>query len=130
MDSEGLLLFTNDGDFANRMMHPRHEVSKTYQVFVTNFSQAAFDRVGEPITLDGYQIRKPTVELLANNGKSAELLIKIHEGRNRQIRRMCAAAGMKVTRLVRVQEGELRLDDLKSGKWRYLTPEEVRKLSD
>lgn len=128
MDSEGLLLFTNDGDFANRMMHPSHEVDKLYHVYVTGYSQEAFKRVAEPIVLDGYRIRKPSVKLICCNGEKAELYITIHEGRNRQVRRMCAAAGMKVTRLIRVQEGALQLGGLEKGKWRYLTQEEVKLL--
>ena len=129
MDSEGLLLFTNDGDFANRLMHPRHEINKVYRVFVNGYSKSAMELLGRPIVLDGYRIRKPTVELVSNTDEKAELLITIHEGRNRQVRRMCAAAGMNVTRLVRVQEGELKLNGLPCGKWRYLTQEEIAMLS-
>ncbi len=130
MDSEGLLLFTNDGDFANRLMHPSHEVVKTYRVFVTGYSPDALERVAEPIVLDGYRIRKPSVKLSNCNGDKAELIIRIHEGRNRQIRRMCAAAGMTVVRLVRIQEGELKLGNLPCGKWRYLNHDEMKMLAD
>lgn len=129
MESEGLLLFTNDGDFANRMMHPSHEVTKVYRVFVTGYSPAALARVGEPIVLDGYRIRKPSVALINSNGDKAELSVIIHEGRNRQVRRMCASAGMKVTRLIRVQEGKLDLGGLQCGKWRYLSQEEIKMLT-
>lgn len=128
MDSEGLLLFTNDGDFANRMMHPSHEVDKIYRVSVTGYSDAGLLRLSEPIVLDGYQIRRPTVRLINAKQDRAELLITIHEGRNRQVRRMCAAAGMQVTRLVRVQEGKLKLNELPIGKWRYLSEEELKLL--
>lgn len=131
MDSEGLLLMTNDGDFANRLMHPRHEVNKVYKVYVTGYTEDNLERLKQPIVLDGYQIRTPQVRLLrtmsSNSGK-AQLLVTIHEGRNRQVRRMCAAAGMDVQRLVRVQEGPVRLNDLPSGKWRYLTDKEVESL--
>lgn len=131
MDSEGLLIFTNDGEFANSLMHPRHEVNKTYRVQVTDFTEEALRRLGEPITLDGYTIAKPTVKLISSDktGK-ATLEIVIHEGRNRQVRRMCAAAGMQVTRLVRIAEGQLRLGDLPLSKWRYLTKEEVEMLKN
>ena len=129
MDSEGLLLFTNDGDFANRMMHPSHEVDKIYRVFVTGYTEAGMKRLSEPIVLDGYQIRKPTVKLINTKHDCAELFITIHEGRNRQVRRMCAAAGMQVNRLVRVQEGNLKLSGLAVGKWRYLSKEELRLLT-
>ncbi len=128
MDSEGLLLFTNDGDFANQMMHPRHEVDKTYIAWVTDFSAAAFERLKLPITLDGYTIRPPKLRLCKTQGSQAQLLITIHEGRNRQVRRMCQAAGMRVTRLRRIGEGSLLLGDVPTGKWRYLTEQEIRKL--
>lgn len=125
MDSEGLLLMTNDGDFANRLMHPKHRIDKIYQVNVDGFTQTGLHRLRQPITLDGYRIQKPDVKLLKEEGTQAQLSVTIHEGKNRQVRRMCARAGMKVRRLVRIQEGKLRLGDLPVGKWRYLTAEEV-----
>ena len=124
MDSEGLLLFTNDGDFANRMMHPRGEVEKTYEVWVTGYAPGAELRLERPITLDGYTIRKPGVRLVKVQGEKAKFLVTIHEGRNRQVRRMCEAAGMQVSRLRRIREGKLCLGNLETGKWRYLTKEE------
>ena len=128
MDSEGLLLFTNDGEFANRLMHPKHEVEKTYDTWVTGYTPEGEQRLRLPVTLDGYTVRPPKVTLLGQGDKSAKLRITIHEGRNRQVRRMCEAAGMHVTRLRRIREGELRLGDLPVGKWRYLTEAEVRAL--
>ncbi len=127
-DSEGLLLLTNDGEFANRLMHPRQEVNKTYQVWVMGFHDAAPALLSRPIELDGYQIKKPAVKLLWADGTKAKFLVTIHEGRNRQVRRMCEAAGMQVTRLRRIAEGKLQLGDLPPGKWRYLTEEEVHNL--
>lgn len=124
MDSEGLLLFTNDGDFANRMMHPRGEVEKTYEVWVTGYAPGAELRLERSITLDGYTIRKPGVRLVKVQGERARFLVTIHEGRNRQVRRMCEAAGMQVSRLRRIREGKLCLGNLETGKWRYLTKEE------
>ena len=124
MDSEGLLLFTNDGDFANAMMHPKHEVEKTYLTWVEHYTEASLDALKKPIELDGYMIRAPKIRLI----KPGLLEITIHEGRNRQVRRMCEAAGMHVTRLKRVREGKLLLGDLPIGKWRYLTPAEVESL--
>lgn len=124
MDSEGLLLLTNDGEFANRMMHPKHEVEKSYLTWVTGDSEEAVRRLKQPITLDGYRIRAPKVRPI----KPGLLEITIHEGRNRQVRRMCDAAGMKVTRLKRIREGNLALGDLPLGKWRYLTEKEVKDL--
>ena len=124
MDSEGLLLFTNDGEFANRMMHPRAQVDKTYEVWVTGYAPGAEAKLARPITLDGYTIRKPGVRLVRAQGENAKFLVTIHEGRNRQVRRMCEEAGMRVTRLRRIREGTLSLGDLETGKWRYLTKEE------
>lgn len=128
MDSEGLLLFTNDGEFANTLMHPKHEVNKTYRVQVTGYTKVAFEKLKQPVTLDGYTIRTPEVSLVRQNGNKAELLVTIHEGRNRQVRRMCAMAGMDVTRLIRISEGTLQLKDLPLGKWRHLTAVEVAAL--
>lgn len=128
MDSEGLLLFTNDGDFANRLMHPKQEVKKTYETWVTGYRPGSEIQLGKPITLDGYTIRPPKVKLLRAEGQKAKLLVTIHEGRNRQVRRMCEAAGMHCTRLRRIKEGSLSLGDLPLGKWRYLTAEEVAAL--
>lgn len=124
MDSEGLLLFTNDGAFANAMMHPRAEVDKTYRVTVNGYTDEALEKLKQPIVLDGYRIRPPKIQLLSARDTSAQLLVTIHEGRNRQVRRMCAAAGMQVQRLVRISEGPLVLGDLPRGKWRRLTAEE------
>ena len=129
MDSEGLLLFTNDGEFANLLMHPKHQVNKTYQVTVTDFCDEKLEKLAQPVTLDGYTIRKPDVMLLRTlSGNRALLSVTIHEGRNRQVRRMCDLAGMHVTRLVRISEGALKLGNLRSGTWRYLTAQEVEQL--
>lgn len=131
MDSEGLLLFTNDGAFANMLAHPKHQVEKVYQVTVNGFSAEGLDRLRQPITLDGYRIKAPDVAVISppktQNGK-ARLQVTIHEGRNRQVRRMCAMAGMEVVRLVRVREGCLSLGNLPRGQWRYLTEEELNRL--
>lgn len=126
MDSEGLLLFTNDGEFANALMHPKQEVDKTYLTWVEGFSEEAVARLKKPIELDGYRIRAPKVRIV----KPGLLEITIHEGRNRQVRRMCDAVGMHVTRLKRIREGKIQLGDLPLGQWRYLTDEEVKKLHD
>ena len=125
MDSEGLLILTNDGEFANAMMHPRHEIPKTYEVWVTGFHEKAEELLRRPIELDGYRIRPPKAVLLSQDGEKAKLSVTIHEGRNRQVRRMCEAAGMTVTRLKRISEGSLQLGSLPLGKWRYLTEEEL-----
>ena len=131
MDSEGLLLFTNDGDFANRLMHPKHEVNKTYRVVVKGFSEEGLRRLNKPVVLDGYRIKPPVVSFLRTCSErpgQTELSVTIHEGRNRQVRRMCAIAGMPVVRLIRVQEGNLSLGELPCGKWRYLTAAEIAQM--
>ena len=129
MDSEGLLIMTNDGEFANQLMHPKHEINKTYRVLVTGYSHEALEQISRPVTLDGYTIAKPTVRLICDNTDgSAELEVIIHEGRNRQVRRMCDMAGMSVKRLIRIAEGTLQLGKLPLGKWRKLTKDEISRL--
>lgn len=128
MDSEGLLLLTNDGAFANRLMHPKGEVEKTYLVWVQGYEAGKEALLARPIVLDGYQIRPPKVTLQRAQGHRALIEVTIHEGRNRQIRRMCQEAGLKVDRLKRIREGSLSLGDLPLGKWRYLTEEEIKAL--
>ena len=130
MDSEGLLLLTNDGEFANRLMHPSHEIRKTYLVTVDGFHPNAIELLKRPIVLDGYQIRSPEVFLIRSKDASALVSVTIHEGRNRQVRRMCAAAGLAVRKLQRVSEGSLQLGDLPLGKWRYLTENEIKILQE
>ena len=125
MDSEGLLILTNDGDFANKMLHPTHEVDKIYEVWVKNASKTGIEKMRSPLVIDGYKIRPPQVELLWEDRDSAKLRVTIHEGRNRQIRKMAAQCGMTVTRLKRVQEGSLKLGTLPVGQWRYLTENEI-----
>lgn len=128
MDSEGLLLFTNDGEFANLMMHPRHEVDKVYRVWVTNFAPEKLEALKEPIELDGYRIKAPKIRPVRMEPTRAILDVTIHEGRNRQVRRMCQAAGLEVARLKRIAEGKLQLGDLKPGAWRELAPREIELL--
>ena len=128
MDSEGLLLLTNDGEFANALMHPKHEVEKCYDTWVTGYNPGAFRRLQEPGELGGYRIRPPKLKLLKAEGTAARIQIIIHEGRYHQVRRMCEIAGMQVTRLRRIREGSLLLGDLPKGKWRYLTREELEKM--
>ena len=130
MDSEGLLLLTNDGEFANKLMHPKHEINKIYRTYVKAFSEEKLDRLSRPVVLDGYTIKKPDVKLISFDEQGNALLeVVIHEGRNRQVRRMCDIAGMPVQRLVRIAEGDVKLGKLPLGKWRYLTDEEVESLT-
>lgn len=123
-DSEGLLLMTNDGAFANKLMHPGHEIEKVYEVQVRNCTPQGLEKLAKPVSLDGYLIREPKVRLL-KDGEKALVEVTIHEGRNRQVRRMCDMAGMKVVRLKRVREGSLSLGNLPVGMWRHLTEEEI-----
>lgn len=126
MYSEGLLLMTNDGDFANYMMHPSHNVDKTYLTRVEGEDiGVAMEYLREPMELDGYVVDGAEVDLRSLFPGGAELEITIHEGRNRQVRKMCEAVGLKVLRLKRISEGALKLGELKPGMWRYLTPEEL-----
>ena len=126
MYSEGLLLMTNDGDFANRLMHPSHEIDKCYHTWVKGEDMGwAVELLRCPMEIDGYVTSPAEVDILELNGEEALLAITIHEGRNRQVRKMCEAAGLKVTRLMRVSEGGVELGTLKSGKWRRLTEEEL-----
>ena len=128
LNSEGLLVMTNDGDLTNRMTHPSHQVNKTYKVWVSRFYDGAEEALRRPIELDGSPIAVPGVRLLKRQGDIATLLITIHEGRNRQVRRMCQAADLTVTRLQRIEEGGLALGNLPVGKWRHLTEEELELL--
>ena len=130
MDSEGLLIFTDDGELANRLMHPKHNVDKTYLVTVRGFAASGLERLQKPIVLDGYTLRIPEVRVLETDlpGDKTRLEITIHEGRNRQVRRMCKVAKMQVIRLIRIAEGPLQLGKLPSGGWRYLTESEIFEL--
>ena len=128
LNSEGLLLMTNDGSVANRLMHPSGKVEKVYLAWVTHYRPGAEDALRRPMMLDGYQLRPARVMLRRSYGDQALLEIRIAEGRNRQVRRMCQQAGLQVTRLKRIAEGQLQLGDLKPGCWRLLTEDEVRYL--
>ncbi len=127
LNSEGLLIMTDDGEAANALMHPSHEVGKTYRVTVSGREPEAAVRELEAMReVEGEFIRPAQVSFIAQTGEDRyQLELTIHEGRNRQVRKMCAAAGLEVRRLQRVAEGELRLDGLQCGKWRHLTQEEL-----
>lgn len=127
--SEGLLLLTNDGQLANRLMHPRNQIDKVYLLWVSGYYDGAENKLRQPVTIDGYRISPPGVRLCSRSGDSARLEVTIHEGRNRQIRKMCEIASLRVTRLCRIAEGPLRLGKLPKGKWRYLQSEEVEQLA-
>lgn len=131
MHSEGLLLLTNDGQLAHSLMHPSHEVYKEYLVKLTP------DEEGLPspekplsgvIELDGERLLPAKCRLLSKTENGYIMTISIRQGKNRQIRRMCAKCGYTVNSLKRVSEGDVKLADLPSGRWRYLTEAEVRYL--
>lgn len=128
MDSEGLLVLTNDGELAWRLTHPSGEVEKTYHVWVRGPAAEAAERLSRVTDLEGEPILPARVETLRQGREEAALAVTIRQGKNRQVRRMCAACGLKVTRLRRVREHTLVLGSLPPGKWRYLTAAEVRAL--
>ena len=128
MDSEGLLLFTNDGKFANTIAHPSYDKEKTYEAKVRGDAKKAASLLKHPIEIDKRTVQAVKIELLNITADGGVLKITVIEGRNRQIRRMCAACGVSVKTLRRISIGKLMLGDLKSGQWRYLTGEEVRSL--
>ncbi len=124
-NSEGMLLLTNDGELLNRLTHPKHEVEKHYEARVRGRLEN-IPRLSGPMEIDGYAIRPAKVEVLEQDEQSAKLRLTIHEGRNRQIRKMCEQCGLEVRRLKRVAIGDMPLDPgLKPGQWRELTPEEL-----
>ena len=125
LNSEGLLLMTNDGAFANRLMHPSHKIDKVYHVWVSDYRPGADGKLQEPVVMDGRTTSPATVKLLSVKDSIAMLEITIHEGRNRQVRRLCEHVGLTVTRLRRVQEGSLSLGNLPVGQWRELTVDEL-----
>ena len=128
LNSEGLLIMTNDGELANRLMHPRGTVRKVYHVWVNGFYAGAERKLTSSIVIDGRKTIPAGVRVLNQDGAVAMLEVTLSEGRNRQIRRLCEAAGITVTRLKRVQEGQLCLGDLPVGAWRDLTEDEIKRL--
>ena len=125
LDSEGLLLLTNDGEWMQHLLHSRYEVNKVYEVSVAGEVRGAAEALASMTQLDGEPIRPAQVRVLRQGMDTAVLSITIHEGKNRQIRRMCATAGLHVKRLKRVQEHALKLGALPEGAWRDLTEQEL-----
>lgn len=127
MYSEGLLIMTNDGDFANTLMHPSHEFRKTYRTWVRGEDIGlAVEHLRGELDIGDYIVQADNVDIESLIPGGAVLLITISEGRNRQVRKMCACVGLKITRLMRVSEGPLELGTLPIGKWRHLTESEIR----
>lgn len=128
-DSEGLLLLTDDGAFANALTHPRHHVPKIYHVSVRpRVTEEQVARLQNGIELDGRMTAPAKVAVLRSGSDRSVLELVLYEGRNRQIRRMCEALGLEVARLSRVAVGTVKLGGLRSGQWRELTDKEVRAL--
>ena len=128
-ESEGLLLFTNDGEFANRMMHPRYHKPKIYHVKIRGKVEpekvAALSR---PMKIDDYITKPANVSVVTLKEDYTVLAIELFEGRNRQIRKMCEQVGLFIMTLRRISVGNVKLGDLRPGKWRYLTKSEVASL--
>ena len=131
MYSEGLLIMTDDGDFANTLMHPSHNFKKTYRTWVQGEDVGlAVEYLRGELDIGDCIVRAESVDIERLIPGGAVLLITIGEGRNRQVRKMCACCGLKVTRLMRISEGGLELGDLPPGKWRHLTEEEIQSVMD
>ena len=129
MDSDGLLLLTNDGDLTNRLTHPRHEIPKIYHVEIKGSVDAkALEKLSSPLVIDGYKIQPVKVRQVKATPAFTTLEMTLFEGRNRQIRKMCALCDLKITRLTRVALGNITLGSLELGKWRFLTASEVEYL--
>lgn len=128
-NSEGLLLFTNDGNFANEIMHPSKHVTKTYRVTVRpDVDDEVLVKLSEGVVIDGRKTLPCTVLVLDKQPGRTVLQMTISEGRNRQIRKMCEAVGLEVARLKRTAVGPIKLGMQKPGTWRDLKPEELRAL--
>ena len=131
MDSDGLLLMTNDGELTNMLTHPRHEIPKIYRVTVKgSISPRTLEELQKPMEIDGYTILPVKSKIITSEGGSTVLEMTLYEGRNRQIRKMCELCSLKITRLCRVAIGDISLGELEVGKWRYLTENEVKYLKE
>ena len=129
-DSEGLLLLTNDGDFANRVSHPKRHVAKTYRVTVRpSVTEDQLNQISTGIVIEGRRTAPAKVRVLQQELGRVVLEIVLYEGRNREIRKMCEALGLEVARLKRIAVGPVRLGMLPQGKYRELTKEELRALA-
>lgn len=130
-DSEGLILLTNDGDLCQAMLHPSREVDKVYLAKVSNqLSLDSVRKLRDGVMIDGHMTAPAKVRIIRQEAFATVVLVSIHEGRNRQVRKMFQEVGHQVVLLRRVQFGPLQLGDLGRGQWRYLTPEELRKLKE
>lgn len=128
-DSEGMLLLTNDGEFANNMMHPSKHVPKVYRVTVRpDINEDQINQMMTGMMIEGQKTLPADVRVVTKEPNRVVLELTICEGRNRQIRKMCEALGLEVARLKRISIGPVKMGMLQQGKWRYLTPQEVKSL--
>lgn len=129
LESEGLILITNNGELAQKLTHPRYEIKKTYHVLVrTSPSNTALNTLRNGVRLTDGVTRPAEVELFKHDHGNTWIKVTIHEGKHRQVRRMCAQVGLQVLRLVRLTMGPVELGELPIGKWRLLTAEEEQAL--
>ncbi|HIJ97293.1 MAG TPA: rRNA pseudouridine synthase [Desulfuromonadales bacterium] len=129
-NTEGLLLLTNDGEWANRLMHPSHEIEKEYHVRVRGkVIDQQLKRMAEGVELEDGMTAPAVVNLVKSGEQNDWISVTIHEGRNRQVRRMCEAVSLSVVRLKRIRYGSLELGTLRAGKFRFLSEAEVRQLA-
>ncbi|MCR5352938.1 MAG: rRNA pseudouridine synthase [Clostridiales bacterium] len=131
MDSEGLLILTNDGEVANKLMHPKNHVEKVYHVKVdTEIQPEKLSLLNSPMLIDGYRIKPVKVTIIERKEGATILKFALSEGRNRQIRKMCEQAELKIIRLKRVSVGNLNIGMLSPGKWKYLNHNEITYLKN
>lgn len=129
LNSQGLILMTNDGELTNKLTHPRHEIPKIYEVSVVGkVTTEQLATLNSSMTVDGYVLLPVKTEFVSKSEKFTTLRMTLFEGRNRQIRKMCEQVGLKVAKLERVAIGSITLGDLATGKWRYLTENEIKML--
>ena len=129
LESEGLLLFTNDGALANRLMHPRYHKPKVYHVKIKGeVSAEKIAALGRPMEIDGYVTKPAGISVVTRKKEFTVLAMELFEGRNRQIRKMCESLGLVILTLKRISIGEVKLGNLAPGEWRYLTKSQVESL--
>ena len=129
MYSEGLLLFTNDGELANKLTHPKHHIPKIYHVKLKGeITPEQLKRLRSPMVIDDYEIQPVNCEIITRRDNSTVVRMELFEGRNRQIRKMCEMCELEITKLQRVAIGNIKLGDLGLGKWRHLTKSQIEYL--
>lgn len=128
-DTSGLLLLTNDGDLAYKLTHPKYEIKKKYIAKVSGVpTEQELKQFREGLRIENYITSKAKIRIVSKEKDNSILEIVIHEGKNRQVRKMCSKIGHAVIELKRIEMGEIKLGDVKEGKWRYLSPTEVEYL--